>query len=111
MNEMDKETERLLALTEPTDHEAPQTASLALAQVKQRVAVETISTTPSWSDRLQDFLVAPGRRYALASVMAVLMLIFAFSFPTVRAAASEFLSLFRVQNFAAITIRRNRLPC
>jgi hypothetical protein len=46
------------------------------------------------------------RRYrpALAGLVALAMLAVAFSFPAVRAAAQDFLNLFRVRSFAAVTI-------
>lgn len=43
-------------------------------------------------------------RPAFVTLLGVLIFAFAFSFPTVRAAASDFLGLFRVQKFAAIYI-------
>lgn len=101
MDEMDKQTQELLALLEPTAEDVPPPASLALAQVKQQLAAREEDT---WSAGFRRFFAVPGRRYAAAGVLALFLLLFAFSFPTVRAAASEFLSLFRVQNFAAITI-------
>jgi len=104
MDEMDKDTRDLLAFLEPTGDDAPSPATLALAQVKQQLATSENTNKDSWHDRLLHFLATPGRRYTAAGILAVLLLVFAFSFPTVRAAAGEFLSLFRVQNFAAITI-------
>lgn len=101
MDEMDKETEELLALLEPGTEDAPKPASLALAQVRQHIVA---APKEEWTARFTRFLAAPGRRYATAGVLAALLLVFAFSFPSVRAAASDFLRLFRVQNFAAITI-------
>lgn len=101
MDEMDKETQELLALLEPGLEDAPRPVSLALAQVRQQAAA---AEKDSWGARLGQFLAAPGRRYAAAGALAVLLLVFAFTFPPVRAAASDFLRLFRVQNFAAITI-------
>jgi hypothetical protein len=90
-----------LAVLEPTPADAPRPASLALAQVKQRLTMEERMSRQS---RFHQFFTTPGRRYATAVVLAAVMLAVAFTFPNVRAAASEFLSLFRVQNFAAITI-------
>lgn len=101
MNEMEKETEELLALLEPTADDTPRPASLALAQLKQRLVIAEANT---WRFRFNRFWAAPSRRYGLVLVMTAVLLVFAFSFPTVRVAASEFLSLFRVQNFAAVTI-------
>ncbi|HRQ41392.1 MAG TPA: DUF4367 domain-containing protein [Chloroflexota bacterium] len=101
MDEMDQEVHELLAYLEPKAEDAPYQTSRALAQVRQKIAATEKDTG---AVRLPQFLAAPGRRYAAAGVLAALLLLLAFSFPTVRAAASEFLSLFRVQNFAAITI-------
>lgn len=104
MDEMDKDTQELLALLAPDGDDTPQPASLALAQVKQQLAVQKSAARDPWPGRWQRLMATPGRRYSVAGVLALLLLAFALSFPTVRAAASEFLSLFRVQNFAAITI-------
>lgn len=48
-------------------------------------------------------------RYVQAAIAAVLLLAVAFSFPSVRAAASDFLGIFRVQKFAAISISPEQL--
>lgn len=45
-----------------------------------------------------------NRRFATAVVSFILFFAVAFTFPSVRAAASDFLSLFRVQKFAAISV-------
>jgi hypothetical protein len=49
------------------------------------------------------------RRFTLATLVAVLVLLIAISFPGVRAAASDFLGLFRVQKFAAISISAGQI--
>jgi hypothetical protein len=102
MNEEEtQEVMNLLSDLQPTTADAPRPAVHALAQIKQQLKSEE---TMSWKYRLQQFFATPGRRYALATGLALFLFVFAFSFPSVRAAGSEFLSLFRVQNFAAITI-------
>jgi hypothetical protein len=64
-------------------------------------------------ERINQPMNAPSffRRYrpALAGLVALAMLAAAFSFPAVRAAAQDFLNLFRVRSFAAITIDPARL--
>lgn len=45
-----------------------------------------------------------NRRFAFSALAAVLLLVVAFSLAPVRAAASDFLGLFRVQKFAAVSI-------
>lgn len=49
-----------------------------------------------------------NRRFAFVALI-VLMLVAAFSFPPVRAAASDFLGLFRVQKFAPISVSPEQL--
>ena len=50
-----------------------------------------------------------NRRLATAMVALVFVFVFTLSFPSVRAAASEFLGMFRVQKFAAISITPDQL--
>lgn len=109
MNELDKETEEVLDVLnrlQPTAVDAPRPAPLALAQVKQQLMA---ARQQSRHYRLQQFLAAPARRYRTAGVLALLLFIFTFTFPNVRVAAGEFLSLFRVQNLAAVTISPEQL--
>lgn len=104
MTDMEKETQEafeLLTVIEPAKGEEPPAAHLVLAQVKQKIDQEESS---SWRVRLSHTLALPQKHYGFTAVLATILLIVAFSFPGVRAAAAEFLSLFRVQNFAAITI-------
>lgn len=49
------------------------------------------------------------RKYALSGLAFVLLLVIAFSLPPVRAAASDFLGIFRVQKFAAISVSPQQL--
>jgi hypothetical protein len=87
-----------LGTLEPTAVNAPKPARHAYAQLQQQLAPPV---RRSWLQRL---FQTPERRFA--TVLASLLLVFALSlsFPTVRAAASDFLGLFRVQKFAAISI-------
>ncbi len=104
MSEIDRDTQEaidLLSVLEPTAVDAPRPAAQALAEVNEKILKEAHI---SWRYRSTHFFALPGRRYATAVALAAIMLIFAFTFPNVRAAASEFLSLFRVQNITAITI-------
>lgn len=45
-----------------------------------------------------------NKRFATAAILTILLLVVTISFPAVRAAASDFLGLFRVQKFAPISI-------
>lgn len=45
-----------------------------------------------------------SRKWSLSALAAIVLLVVAFSLPPVRAAASDFLGLFRVQKFAAISV-------
>jgi hypothetical protein len=90
-----------LSILEPTSLDAPKPASTALAQLRPKIGQAEEDRAPSWWQRL--FLPAPARRWAFAAAV-LLILAFSFTFPSVRAAASEFLGLFRVEKFAAISI-------
>lgn len=81
-----------------SDETAP--APEALARLQQRV-----------NDRDREPLFPIGRllfmfrrRYAMVTVLVLALLVVAFTLPPVRAAASDFLGLFRVQKFAAISV-------
>lgn len=90
-----------LSVLEPTPFDSPRPAAQALSQVQQRIQAAEKKRPPSFWQRF--FSPDPLRRWSFA---AAVLLIFAlvFTFPGVRAAASEFLGLFRVQKFAAVSI-------
>lgn len=90
-----------LAMLEPTEAEAPRPARLAFARLQAELAPPA---RPNWLARLGQQLLAPQRRLATAVSLAIVLLVVSFSFPAVRAAASDFLGLFRVEKFAAIEI-------
>lgn len=90
-----------LSILEPTAAEAPRPARLAFARLQAEL---TPPEPSSWLVRLGQQLLAPQRRLATAVSLALVLLIVSFSFPTVRAAASDLLGLFRVQKFAAIPV-------
>lgn len=108
MNEQDKQIQEVMAqlsVLEPTAADAPRPA----AQAYRRVQAKLSSDRPSWLAWLGQRLFAPQRRLATAVSFAILLFIVTFSFPTVRATASNLLSLFRVQKFAAISISPEQL--
>lgn len=85
-----------LAVLEPGRANAPSPAPLLLARIQQQ--------------RRHTVRVAPAsRRYAPAFALGLLLLGLAFSLPAVRAVASDFLGLFRVQKFAAISISAEQI--
>lgn len=90
-----------LSVLEPTPLDAPKPASQTLAHIQQRINTANQRHAPSFWQRF--FSPAPARRWAFVAALLIIFM-FAFTFPNVRAAASEFLSLFRVQKFAAISI-------
>jgi len=77
--------------------EAPRPASQALAKLQNKITASKVES-PSISPAIF--------RQKLARVGAVIVLVFAIAmtFPRFRAAANDFLGLFRVQKFAAISI-------
>jgi hypothetical protein len=89
-----------LTILEPTRDDAPRPAGQALASIRQQLDRRQQNQIPS---RLSRLLNGPGRRFALAATFLLLFALL-FTLPTVRAAASDFLSLFRIQKFAAISV-------
>ncbi len=92
-----------LSTLSPSASDTPQPASQALAKLRQEM--DLLSERPSfWR-----FMMISKRKYVFAPIILVLLLLVAFTFPGVRAAASDFLGLFRVQKFAAISISPEQL--
>ncbi|MAT97161.1 MAG: hypothetical protein CL608_08465 [Anaerolineaceae bacterium] len=109
MNEQEKQIQEVmeqLSILEPTAADAPRPARQAYAQLQAQL---TPQERPNWLVRLGQQLLAPQRRLATAVSLAIALIIITFSFPTVRAAASDLLSLFRVQKFAAISVSPEQL--
>lgn len=97
--------EQLSALA-PTEADAPTPAPQALARIKGRIR----NDNRTWLDQfLWRFKQMFKRKYALSGLSAVLLLLIAFSLPPVRAAASDFLGLFRVQKFAPVSVSPRQL--
>ncbi len=93
-----------LELLTPKGVDAPRPARQALAQFKQQMG-QAMPHQP-WYWRFTDMF--KQRKYAFATAM-VMFLIVLFAFPGVRAAASDFLGLFRVQKFAPISVSPQQL--
>lgn len=91
-----------LAVLEPAAADTPQPAAYALARLRRQINLADQNDT--FSNRLRRFLTMSRHKYAYTTILFLLILGAAFSFPAVRAAAGDFLSLFRVQKFAAISI-------
>ncbi len=81
----------------PGATEAPRSASQALARLQNKIRASMVESPSTWPGIFQQ---------KLARVGAVIVLVFAIAmaFPDVRAAANDFLGLFRVQKFAAISV-------
>lgn len=92
-----------LSVLSPTKAEAPQPAPQALARLRTAIEPE-----PQLSI-LERFTEMFKRKYALATLAVLVLFSLAFAFPSVRAAASDFLGLFRVQKFAAISVSPEQL--
>ena len=104
MNQSDHELQDVmdkLAALEPTAVDAPHRIR-ALAHMRQKVTAVETQRQPG---RLQHFFTpSPARRMALTIASLIVVFAIALSFPAVRTAASEFLGLFRVQTFAAVSV-------
>ena len=108
MNEQEKQIQEVieqLSILEPRAADTPRPARQAYA----RLQAELTPQRPDWLAWLRQRLFAPQRRLATAVSLALALLIVTFSFPAVRAAASDLLSLFRVQKFAAISVSPEQL--
>ncbi len=108
MSQNDNHLEQVIAQLselEPTAQDAPQPAGRALNQLKQRIQPRQNPFTTF----MRSFTMNQNRR--LATTFATLIILFgiAFSFPTVRAAANDFLGLFRVEKFSAISFSPDQL--
>jgi hypothetical protein len=89
-----------LAPLAPGPAEGPRPASQVLSEVRKRMD----SNTPL-NRRFSDMF---KRKYTWAAA-AVVVVVALFTIPAVRAAASDFLGLFRVQKFAAISVSPQQL--
>ncbi|RMH02167.1 MAG: hypothetical protein D6706_00690 [Chloroflexi bacterium] len=94
--------------TAPSGHDLPTPPAQAFARLQARITAEEEARLVN---RLKKRFILPHKqfRYAFTSILVILFLGIAFSFPAVRAAASEFLGLFRVQKFAAISVSPDQL--
>ncbi len=95
----EKKLMETLTILEPTAVDTPQPASRALSQINAILRKE--NNNMSWLKRT---FFAPQRQWATAVSLAALLFMTAFAFPATRAAANDFLSLFRVQKFAPLSI-------
>jgi hypothetical protein len=87
-----------LSLLSPSAGDASRPTPEAMANLKQRLLA---AERQSFSWRITNML---NRKYVFATVSLILLFVIALSFPGVRAAASDFLGLFRVDKFAPISI-------
>lgn len=104
MTENDREFMDIMGELEavsPGADDAPKPASHALAQLKRQLEPQQQS---KW--RLPTMF---NRRYIWATLSLLILLVIVVSFPGVRAAASDFLGLFRVQKFAPISISAEQI--
>ena len=107
MNE-DKEIQdaldRLTALAPDAD-EAPTPPVVALSQLKHRVGRRPLPATHMNRSRT----TMSNRRMIAAGLTLLVALALLMMFPSVRAAANDFLGLFRVQKFAPISVSTQQL--
>lgn len=106
MSEHDAEIQDVmdkLATIAPAAIDEPRPAPQTLAWIKQ--TIEAKDRQPyKW--RFESMF---KKKYAFATLFVVLLIVVALSFPAVRAAASDFLGLFRVDKFAPISISPEQL--
>jgi hypothetical protein len=104
MNRQDEiqETIDKLGVLAPGEGEQPVPPSQALSRLKGQLTRPSQATLIP--DRQKENKMSNRRRLVLAPVITVLVIAVFMAFPGVRAAASDFLGLFRVQKFAPISI-------
>jgi hypothetical protein len=92
-----------LAMLAPDETEAPMPASQALNQVSNQLTAQKRQWIPSF---LRSNREMKNNRKSLMAVgaIAVMAVVLMVGFPTVRAAANDFLGLFRVEKFAPISV-------
>jgi hypothetical protein len=103
-----------LSVLEPTAADTPQPVQQAYVRFQKQLQRAPRVT---WSSRLSQLFSAKPqgsiemskRKGWMVGLVSLLLLAVVFSFPSVRAAASDFLGLFRVQKFAAISVSPERL--
>ncbi len=95
-----QEVMETMSVLEPRPEDAPPPATQALARLKAG-AVAADEARPQWFKEFSNML---RRKYAYAAGLVVLLAGLSLFSPAVRAAASDFLGLFRVQKFAAISV-------
>jgi hypothetical protein len=93
-----------LSVLQPGQADAPQPASHALTHIKRDIEASRRQSMPGIGGFLRSLLPMNNRRLATAVATLILFFAVALTFPSVRAAASDFLSLFRVQKFAAVSV-------
>lgn len=103
-NQLDDVMEQL-SLLEPTAAESPRPAGQALAELKPQLRPHQNPIITF----IRSLTMSQNRRIATTVATLVILFAIAFSFPGVRAAANEFLGLFRVQKFAAISITPDQI--
>ncbi len=97
-----EETLDLLSHLEPKKSDAPLPASVALAQFKREF--QPTQNLSIWQKFIKEISTMIKMKKAIAPAFALLFIgLFVIS-PTMRAAASDFLGIFRVQKFAPISI-------
>jgi hypothetical protein len=102
-----------LSLLQPGRTDLPQPAFQVLAHIKTEIQESTHSSMPgslqAIGAAIRSVLIMNNRRLTTAVATLIFFFAVALIFPSVRAAASDFLSLFRVQKFAAVSISPQQL--
>jgi hypothetical protein len=102
-----------LGVLEPTAADAPQPTAHAFAHLQRQLRPQARSVWSFWSRPNQQSskgsIEMSKHKSWIAGAVALLVLAALFTIPAVRAIASDFLGLFRVQKFAAVTVSPERL--
>jgi hypothetical protein len=94
-----------LTMLAPEPGDAPHPPAIALARLKQRAMLPASQGI----DKQRRKQIMSNRRFIAAGLTLVTAITLLIAFPSVRAAAGEFLGLFRVQKFAPISVSPQQL--
>ncbi|MEZ4518373.1 MAG: hypothetical protein R3C44_16645 [Chloroflexota bacterium] len=104
MNEIDSEYQDVLdqlSVLAPGVGDEPSPAKMALTQVTQRTHAQKRNPIDEFIRSISDTM---NKRVLALGATAVLAIALLVGFPSVRAAAGDFLGLFRVEKFAPISV-------
>jgi hypothetical protein len=94
-----------LATLAPEESDAPTPSAVVLAQLKQRTSLRRAAGEQT----IRSAHIMSRKGFAVIGLTVIMAVALLIAFPSVRAAANDFLGLFRVQKFAPISVSPQQL--